>query len=104
MVPEPSACEIEERPVKSLTAIVLLVLLACVAIWAQNARQKTGGKTSAPDEKINKQTSGAKTPAVSEPVRTAVEKGARWLASVQGPDGGWGQDGGSPSDVRQSVA
>src|SRR5271170_8369013 len=30
-----------------------------------------------------------------------VEKAARWLASVQGNDGGWGQDGGEKSFVRQ---
>jgi hypothetical protein len=30
----------------------------------------------------------------------AVEKGARWLASVQGADGGWGQDGGETSYIR----
>src|SRR5215469_15444653 len=37
----------------------------------------------------------------SNPVDTAVAKGARWLASVQGHDGGWGQDGGETSYVRQ---
>ena len=31
----------------------------------------------------------------------AVEKGAHWLVSVQGQDGGWGQDGGETSYVRQ---
>ncbi len=40
-------------------------------------------------------------PAVAVPVETAVEKGARWLVSVQGADGGWGQDGGETSYVRQ---
>ena len=30
----------------------------------------------------------------------AVEKGVRWLVSVQGRDGGWGQDGGETSYVR----
>ncbi len=34
------------------------------------------------------------------PVSTAVDKGARWLASVQGADGGWGQDGGAASSAR----
>jgi hypothetical protein len=33
-------------------------------------------------------------------VSTAVEKGARWLVSVQGADGGWGQDGGAASFAR----
>ncbi len=31
----------------------------------------------------------------------AVDKGAHWLVSVQGQDGGWGQDGGETSYVRQ---
>ncbi len=31
----------------------------------------------------------------------AIAKGAKWLASVQGKDGGWGQDGGETSYVRQ---
>src|SRR5262245_14348486 len=30
----------------------------------------------------------------------AVDKGARWLASVQGSDRGWGQDGGETSYIR----
>ena len=30
-----------------------------------------------------------------------VERGLQWLASTQGPDGGWGQDGGATSHVRQ---
>lgn len=38
---------------------------------------------------------------VPEPAAVAVEKGAKWLASVQGQDGGWGQDGGETTYVRQ---
>jgi hypothetical protein len=34
------------------------------------------------------------------PVSTAVDKAARWLVSVQGADGGWGQDGGAASSAR----
>jgi hypothetical protein len=30
----------------------------------------------------------------------AVDRGARWLASVQGADGGWGQDGGGTPYIR----
>src|SRR5262249_8851749 len=30
----------------------------------------------------------------------AIDKGAKWLASVQGADGGWGQDGGETSYIR----
>ncbi len=36
------------------------------------------------------------------PVDIAVSKGAKWIASVQGRDGGWGQDGGETSYVRQN--
>jgi len=35
------------------------------------------------------------------PVTVAVDKGMKWLVSVQGKDGGWGQDGGETSYVRQ---
>jgi hypothetical protein len=35
------------------------------------------------------------------PVTVAVDKGIKWLVSVQGKDGGWGQDGGETSYVRQ---
>lgn len=35
------------------------------------------------------------------PVDLAVAKGAKWLVSVQGQDGGWGQDGGETSYVRK---
>src|SRR5262244_3000377 len=37
----------------------------------------------------------------ADPVPTAVDKGLKWLVSVQGKDGGWGQDGGETSYVRQ---
>lgn len=36
-----------------------------------------------------------------DPVSAAVQKGAQWLISTQGKDGGWGQDGGETSYVRQ---
>jgi hypothetical protein len=38
---------------------------------------------------------------INTPVTTAVDKGIKWLVSVQGKDGGWGQDGGETSYVRQ---
>src|SRR5260370_6002405 len=37
----------------------------------------------------------------SDPVSVAVDKGIKWLVSVQGKDGGWGQDGGETSYIRQ---
>src|SRR5437667_3566381 len=36
-----------------------------------------------------------------DPVAVAVDKGVKWLVSVQGKDGGWGQDGGETSYIRQ---
>src|SRR5450755_3060654 len=43
----------------------------------------------------------ATTPKKIAPVDLSIAKGAQWLASVQGKDGGWGQDGGETSHVRQ---
>src|SRR6266403_4613857 len=37
----------------------------------------------------------------TDPAALAVEKGMHWLVSVQGKDGGWGQDGGETSYIRQ---
>jgi hypothetical protein len=37
----------------------------------------------------------------NNPEATAVDKGVKWLVGVQGKDGGWGQDGGETSYVRQ---
>src|SRR5690348_16284432 len=45
--------------------------------------------------------SGNTTDTKNDPVYIAVEKGLKWLVSVQGKDGGWGQDGGETSYVRQ---
>ena len=42
-----------------------------------------------------------KNAATHDPVSVAVAKSVKWLVSVQGKDGGWGQDGGETSYVRQ---
>ena len=68
-----------------LLAVVMSgVVAAGAAGWAQTRRIAPEPKTA---------------PAAA-PVSTAVDKGARWLASVQGADGGWGQDGGETSSAR----
>lgn len=45
--------------------------------------------------------SGDNNVAQNDPAAMAVGKGLRWLVSVQGANGGWGQDGGETSYVRQ---
>jgi hypothetical protein len=63
--------------VKPIAVSVSAALSIAAAVWAGTADPKPYG-----------------------PAGVAVEKGAQWLASVQGRDGGWGQDGGDTSYVR----
>jgi hypothetical protein len=65
-----------------LAVVMSVAMVAGAAVWAQTPRTTSEPKTA---------------PA---PVSTAVDKGARWLVSVQGADGGWGQDGGEVSSTR----
>ena len=67
-----------------LAVVMSVAVVAGAAAWAQTQRTTPEPKTA---------------PALA-PVSTAVDKGARWLASVQGADGGWGQDGGAASSAR----
>ena len=94
---------------KYLVAFVSLALLGCAAIWAQNAGRNAGNTVGKREQSARAQQptgaakTAAKTSAAPDPTTAlAVSKGAKWLASVQGADGGWGQDGGDPSNVRQS--
>lgn len=78
---------------KQLAVVMTLAMVGGGAVWAQSQRTTPQSKAAV-----------APTPAsasVSGSVSTAVDKGARWLASVQGADGGWGQDGGEAAVVRQ---
>jgi hypothetical protein len=61
-------------------SILLPFIAVCVA---QNTTQKPASVTNRGDN-----------------VSVAVGKAARWLVSVQGADGGWGQDGGGTSTIR----
>src|SRR5687768_2218248 len=65
-----------------LAVVVSGAVMAGAAGWAQTQRTTHESKTA---------------PA---PASTAVDQGAMWLASVQGADGGWGQDGGEASSAR----
>lgn len=69
---------------KLLAVVTSVGVVAGGAVWAQAQRTTAEQKTAPP-------------PA---PVSTAVDKAARWLVSVQGADGGWGQDGGEASSAR----
>ena len=62
-----------------------IALVTVAALWAQK---------SPPRPAANKQIARA-------PLAQAIDNGARWLASTQGPDGGWGQDGGATSYIRR---
>ena len=75
---------------KYAVVFALLTLLGCAAILAQTR----SGRVSKKEITV---------PATMSPeVSAAVGNGAKWLASVQGADGGWGQDGGATSNVRQT--
>ena len=65
-----------------LAVVMSVAVVGGTAVWAQTQRTTPEPKTA---------------PA---PMSTAVDKAARWLASVQGADGGWGQDGGAASSAR----
>lgn len=67
---------------KPLAVVMSVAVVAGAGVWAQTPR-------TLPESKIT-----------ATPVSTAVDKGARWLASVQGVDGGWGQDAGEGSSAR----
>ncbi len=85
---------------KYVVALVSFALLGCVAIIAQTRSDKVSKESKKVD--MRQTPAAAVTPIVSKEVGVAVEKGAKWLASVQGADGGWGQDGGAASNIRQT--
>ena len=68
-----------------LLAVVMSVsVVAGAGGWAQTQRTTPEPKTAPAPVSVS----------------TAIDKGAQWLASVQGADGGWGQDGGQASSAR----
>lgn len=77
---------------RSLQSLVFLALLACAAIL--------GYTTICACEPVASPTTQAKGQPISKESLAAVQKGAKWLALVQGADGGWGQDGGEAGFVR----
>src|SRR5262249_8494281 len=71
------------RHMKSIVIGGCIALATGAVLWAESSSQK------------------ANVPVVAATsVSVAVDKGAQWLASVQGADGGWGQDGGATSYIR----
>src|SRR5262245_27992231 len=72
---------------KSLAAGASVALLAVATLLGQSTT-------------IKERQSSRERPSGGQPISLAVDKGARWLGSVQGADGGWGQDGGETSYIR----
>lgn len=80
-------------------AALAITLLAGSAAWLAkdvHGREvvRTSGKAAAPDQ------GQPETPLPRTPDE-ALAKGLAWIVSTQGQDGGWGQDGGETSYVRQ---
>jgi len=67
---------------KSIGIGTCITLLIVGALWAQSITKSEKPSTG------------------TASVASAIDKGAKWLASVQGADGGWGQDGGETSYIR----
>ena len=70
---------------KSIAFGVSVTLVAVAALWAQKSQPRPA----------------AKAPSAGASITQAVAKGAQWLASTQGQNGGWGQDGGETSYIRR---
>ena len=84
---------------RRLAVVMSLAVVGSGAVWAQSQLVMPQSKAAVAPTPPSSSTP-VSVPA-SESVSTAVQKGARWLASVQGADGGWGQDGGEAAVVRQ---
>lgn len=67
---------------KSIVVGVFITLVVARVLWAEST------------------TKTEKTSVDAASITASVDKGAKWLASVQGADGGWGQDGGETSYIR----
>jgi hypothetical protein len=64
------------------------VAVALIVVAAYSTQKVDTTKNNVTQKKV------AEPPAIT----SAVNKGAAWLASTQGADGGWGQDGGAPAN------
>ena len=84
---------------KYITTLFSLTVVVVVALWTQTVT-KTGTNTGTRSGNRIETPRDVVTTTVPAPVAAAVDKGAKWLASVQGADGGWGQDGSGTSYFR----
>ena len=80
---------------RSFSVCVLAAMLLLVG-WQFAVPDSVRGNDSPRAEKTIPQ----KTTSTNSPESLAVRQGVDWLVSVQGADGGWGQDGGETSYVR----
>ncbi len=81
---------------KYITTLFSLAVVVVAALWTQTVT-KTGTNTGTSTGNKMETSRDVVTTTVSAPVAAAVDKGAKWLVSVQGADGGWGQDGSGTS-------
>lgn len=70
-----------------MKSLAISVLVVCLFVIGWNAYSPA---TASGNTNVSK----------DDTVAAAADKGIRWLVSVQGKDGGWGQDGGETSYVR----
>ena len=85
---------------RSSSSLVSIALVVWAGILVHNAIGNASGS-----QRKTTTTTSTTAPSNLSPSKdslVAIQKGAKWLASVQGADGGWGQDGGEASFVRNS--
>lgn len=72
-----------------MNTIAVRVAIALIAVAAVSAQKISSNQKGPATQKPVGQKTSTESPAISQ----SVDRGAKWLVSVQGADGGWGQDG-----------
>ncbi len=72
-----------------MNTIALRVAIGLIAIAAFSAQKISSNQKGPVTPKPATQKASPESPAISQ----SVDRGAKWLVSAQGADGGWGQDG-----------
>ena len=72
-----------------MNTIAVRVAIALIVVAAVSAQKMSSNQKGPATQKPVAQNTSTESPAISQ----SVDRGAKWLVSVQGADGGWGQDG-----------